>query len=233
MIEKRLSFIRDQFAGRYLVIPNSGSWENEGLLYMPKDKTDYSRGDGVMFEGCGVDELVGQYGSAAGWRLQLARWMTWANAGKVVLCQPAAAKTPATRMLVLATYLIAKANYTYMNYDGAGCRWYPEYEVPVGTPAESFEHPDDARVGDVYVRRYSNGMALVNPNPTQATFTLSKTLHNVTAHGGGAMPDTGVPPDAWRLSTNELSGKFILPPRSGAVLLKDPTAKRKYSTLGD
>jgi hypothetical protein len=81
----------------------------------------------------------------------------------------------------LANYLLIKENHTYFtlvdtstSYDQTNPRatllWVkPEYSAPIGTPIKEMYKSED-----VYVRYYTNGLAIVNPDPDKSyTFTLA------------------------------------------------------------
>jgi Hypothetical glycosyl hydrolase family 15 len=100
---------------------------------------------------------------------------------------------------VLSNYLLIKGRYTYVVMTGqqqyGSLDLLPEYKAQIGSPT------DDMYLSQyVYMRDYTNGMAIVNPSASNTyTVTLSGTHHD--------------------LYGNPISGAITLAPHSGAVLL--------------
>lgn len=121
------------------------------------------------------------------------------------------------RMYALASHLLVANTHTfYFYYANTGLAYYPEMDIDVGSPLQSFARVADAkRASGLYGRSYSGGLALVNSSDT---LTLSETLPLpmalVTPNGGSIalLGGDGALSARWVTS-------ITLPPRSGAVLL--------------
>jgi len=94
-LERWMDFVRGQFASRYALIPNAGSWVTG------RDPTDYGRADGVMIEGFGYDAWL-DFGPAD-WQLQLNRVLGLAQQGKIILAQTYYNDLPAQRLYTLGS----------------------------------------------------------------------------------------------------------------------------------
>lgn len=181
-------------AERFYFIPNAGalvtSWDNV---------TDFSLADGVMVEGFsewGDPPLEGELGD---FQLQMDRILALERANKIVIMQTYPDMNDMrARMFAVGCYLLIKGHYSYINLVGNGDMavfWFPEYDVDLGTfinePPEDIE---SLRTSDgIYRRDYSNGFVLVNPTAGTVTVNLGGTYRQVTANGGGYVPDNGVP----------------------------------------
>lgn len=69
-----------------------------------------------------------------------------------------------------------------------------------------------------YVRRFANGLAVVNPGDSTITYTLPAPLRLQTPSGDGAVLDSGVVAAGWGMRETMVS-TVTLPPRPAAVLL--------------
>ncbi len=213
-----LGWLQGRPLGRYYLVPNVGSWINS------RDTTDYSPADGVMIEGFAIEADASPY-AYSDWKLQMNRTLHATNLGLAVIGQ-----TYATggreRMFATGSYLLLKAGKSYLNIElGTEPEWWPEYDIPIGAPAESAVADIselDADGNDVYRRRFDNGLVLVNPtNPWDGsgvtrTINLDGTLYLAETSGGGTVPPSGIP-------TGTVSYRAVtsveLPPYSAAVLL--------------
>jgi hypothetical protein len=93
---------------------------------------------------------------------------------------------------VLANYLLVKGTHSYVIIDGPpwapGCPPHdacivdlPEYHVPIGHPTAT--SPQIGDTNRLYTRRYSGGLAIVNPSGSQSfSTTLGKTYQDM--YGG-------------------------------------------------
>jgi hypothetical protein len=84
--------------------------------------------------------------------------------------------------------------------------WYDEYDAPIGQPAEG--PPTAPMAGGIWARRFSNGIALVNPGKTPATATLPAGYRRIT---GSQDPS---------VNNGQPVTSVTMPPRSGLLLLK-------------
>jgi putative glycosyl hydrolase-like family 15 (GHL15) protein len=187
------------------VIVNAGSWVTT------RERTDYSAAAGIMVEGFATNL------APADWQLELTRALGLIRKDKVVICQayPDVNDVDA-RMFDLASYLLVKGNRTYVNFgEGVGVSWFPEYDVDLGAPLDP---PGLRRDQGAFVRRYANGLVVVNPGDSTVRYVLPQPMRLVTPAGGGAVPDSGILPAAWTLRETAVSS-LTLGPRRGAVLL--------------
>ncbi len=208
--------MRATFAGRYLWIPNIGSYITS------RDPSDYSNVDGAMIEG--FAELGGgNYLAPSDWQLQQNRVLALVSAGKILLTQTYPTDTDVDeRMFILGTYLLIKGSRTYVNLDAEGLQiqWFPEYGIDLGAATDAL--PSDIgmfqdQASQAYVRHYANGLVLVNPSNAVETYSFgATTLYQVIPSGGGLVPADGTAPGS--LSTTPVTA-VTLQPDTAAVLL--------------
>jgi hypothetical protein len=219
-------FMRSTFAGRWKWIPNIGAYITS------RDPSDYSNVDGAMIEqfaeyGCH------NYLATSDWQLQMNRVLPLVSSDKDILAQTYPCGSDVNeRLFDLGTYLLVKGNHTYVNLTsyGLSVQWLPEYGVILGSatdPLPANISSDYNTSWGVYVRRYTNGIVLVNPSTSgTGTFALGATYYNVVPSGGGVVPPSGVP-------TGSLSyvavGSFSLCAHCGAILLTNPPHARPSS----
>ena len=113
---------------------------------------------------------------------QLNKGIALANAGKIILAQPYETSTVNYRLLNLASYLLLKGNQSFIAMGGSGCKWWPEYEIPIGHPTQTKPNMQGyAKAPHLYMREYSNGLVIVNSDKTSAhTVQLSSGLFAAT-----------------------------------------------------
>ena len=187
------------------IIVNAGSWVTT------RERTDYSGAAGIMIEGFATNL------APADWQLELTRALGLVRKGKVVICQsyPDPGDVNA-RMFDLASYLLIKGDRTYVNFgEGIQVSWFPEYDVDLGAAVDP---PGLRQDQGAFVRRYANGLVVVNPGDSTVRYTLPAAMQLVTPVGGGAVPDSGQLPASWTLRIAPVS-TVTLGPRQGAVLL--------------
>lgn len=118
--------------------------------------------------------------------------------------------TPDNRGLMrfaLASAMLDDGHFAFNSDAAPTVPWFEEYEAPVGKPLEP--PPTAAAAGGVWVRRYENGLVLVNPDKTS---TRSIDIGNGYKHLDGTQD---------RAVNNGLSERVVsLPPRSGVLMLK-------------
>ena len=114
------------------------------------------------------------------------------------------AQKDAVHELTLATFLLGTngKSYFYFTYNEAADAtvMHPWWKSNIGTPAGSY--PNYAKVGNVYMRTFSNGVVVVNPTDSAASVTLPAGSYRQI--NGGATK----------------SGTVSVPPTTGWVLLK-------------
>jgi putative glycosyl hydrolase-like family 15 (GHL15) protein len=202
-IERWLPYVQSHL--RKPVIVNAGSWVTT------RERTDYSGAAGVMIEGFATDL------APADWQLELTRALGLVNEDRVVICQsyPDPADVGA-RMFDLGSYLLIKGAHTYVNFgEGIRVSWFPEYGLDLGAAVDPPGlRPDQG----AFVRRFANGLVVVNPGDSTVTYTLPAPMNDVTPVGGGAVPDDGTLPASWRWNGVQKTS-VTLGPRRAAVLL--------------
>jgi hypothetical protein len=208
-------FVRRTFAGRYLWIPNIGSYITS------RDPSDYSNLDGFMIEGFAEGGGASYY-AASDWELQQDRILPLVAAGKILLAQTYPSGTDVgERMFVLGTYLLVKGLHTYVNLDAYGqqIQWFPEYEIDLGAAVDPLPGQIAALLdatSNLYVRHYAKGRVLVNPGASTLSATFNTTYYQVTPQGGGTVATDGSTDGT--LSTSPVTS-VSLGPHSAAVLL--------------
>ncbi len=185
-VEDWMDWVRSSFGDQYVLIVNAG------MGVTSREATDYSLADGVMIEGFAG---WGEYDrfEIGDWQLQLNRVLNLVNQDRVVILQSYMQDSP-ERLWVLANYLLVKGAHTYINLEiSQDVEWFPEYDLPIGTPLTapppSIEQAQNS--AGLYARPYSNGLVLVNADPTgpSQTMSLDGTLYEVSGTvGGGDIP---------------------------------------------
>lgn len=218
MIHDFTDYMRTRLRGRWLWIPNVGSWVTT------RDTTDYTNVDGAMIE------QFADYGNAnflapADWVTQMDRAMSLVNLNKILIVQsyPGAwGGFNFERQEILASYLLIKGKHTYINLmasagadpGGQTLQWWPDYNIDLGAPTEALPHDNDINKlwnpnWHVFERRYEKGIVLVNTTYNDTgVITLPHTYYMVVGDGG----DTGavVPADPSNWPTrNKLSYKAV------------------------
>jgi len=156
--------------------------------------------------------------------LEMNRILGLVSRGKAILAQTYVGGAQ-ERMFALGSYLLIKGSRTYLNIEISDIpEWWPEYDVPIGAPAES-AGSDIARLYDaangVYRRRFDNGMLLVNPtNPWDGTgvtrsVRLGATYYQALTQGGGEVPESGIPEGS---VSYQAVTQVTLPPYTAVVL---------------
>lgn len=216
-IEDFIDYVQAQFAGQYDFIPNVGYWVTG------RNPTDYSNVDGVMIEGFS-EWGPGNPFALSDWKLQMNRILGLTNQGKVLLLQSYVDATDVDdRIFVLANYLLVKGVHSFINMDlGLAPEWFPEYEIPIGSPVDPLPTDIDGFLDPSGLDRrdYTNGLVLVNPDTVTHTLDLGGTYYLATPSGGGFVPDDG-DTSAWTVSYTPVNSVTLTPHR-GAILLATP-----------
>ncbi len=215
-IERFLRYARRRFDGAVYLIPNAGSWVTT------RDTTDYSPADGVMIEG------FAQWGpgspfAESDWALQQDRILGLARRGRIVIHQ-SYLDDPGdlqSRMFVMASYLLVKGRYSYINLELGDFEpeWFPEYGLDLGAPLTRLPgRIDDLSDGrGYYERAYTRGRVFVNPGEGAAVIPLAAPGRLVVPVGGGHVPADG-DVSAMRITTRRVT-ELRLGPYEGAVVL--------------
>jgi hypothetical protein len=161
--------------------------------------------------------------------------------GKVLLAVPWPDVSNASlREFCAATFLLVKNDTSYYSLNATGLpaspngsaanpRWFPEFEIAIGSYLDPAPTSIDAlRVagtsgGGLYARWYAGGVVLVNTSlSTSFPFPLDRTYYPVTFSGGGWVQVNGAK-SAQTLSTGGgVSGTFVVPPNAGRILRAAP-----------
>jgi len=221
-------YIRAQFAGRWKWIPNVGAY------ITTRDPSDYTNVDGVMIEQF-ADYGGGNFLAPGDWVLQMNRILPLVNLDKILIAQTYPNQADVSeRLFDLGSYLLIKGRHTYVNLDteGLSVQWQPEYGINLGPPVDpppadisAYWHPH----WNVYVRRYQNGIVLVNPN-SKATgkISLGQTLYRVVPSGGGIVPADGAAPGS--LSYHAVSSISVCSDCAAILLYSEPEEAASRAT---
>lgn len=114
---------------------------------------------------------------------------------------------PAVYRYGLASVLLEDGYFAFSADDYRTFPWFDESDAPLGTAAEL--PPTAATPSGIWMRRYTNGVALVNPSTST---TLSIDLGTGYKHLNGAIDP---------VVNNGLAERVVtLPPRSGLIMVK-------------
>lgn len=120
-------------------------------------------------------------------------------------CSPT--EDPALYRYGIASALLEDGYFSFSINGYQNMPWYDESDAPLGTAAEP--PPKAATSSGIWMRRYTNGVALVNPSKTTA---LSIDLGNGYRHLSGKIDP---------VVNNGLAERVVtLPPRSGLIMIK-------------
>jgi hypothetical protein len=198
----------------YLVLPNPDKLITSWYLDVYLNSTD-----GAFVEGFFSDVYDSDWQLAAG---RVLRFITGRSTNKVMIAQPYPS-TMAERIWSMGNYLLLRNSKSYLSYGSCTC-WYPEWELNLGD-YES-EPPDllSDMLNNVYFRKYTNGLVLVNPTSNSQQYTLDRTYYQVSFWGGGQVDSNGVPPPYnITIDTTPLTGTVTVPSRSALILSSQPT----------
>jgi len=151
------------------------------------------------------------------WQLELTRALALVKLNKIVICQSYPdVNDVGARMFDLGSYLLIKGAHTYVNFgEGIRVSWFPEYDLDLGAPVDP---PGLRQDQSAFVRRFANGLVVVNPSDSPVSYTLPAPMRLETPSGGGPVPDDGVVPSSWGMHETTVT-TITLPPRHAAVLL--------------
>ncbi len=187
-----LTWLQTQPVGDTSIIVNVGNWINS------RDITDYSAADGVMIEQFALEADASPW-ALSDWQLQMDRALSLIALDKIIIAQNYATGNQ-ERMYGVGSYLLIKGDHTYFNIElGEEPEWWPEYDIPIGSPLESANFINDLYDPSTgtYRRDYSNGIVLVNAtNPWDGTgmtttVQLDGTYYQAIPSGGGMVAEDG------------------------------------------
>ncbi len=215
-IEAWLAWLQTQPVGDYAIVPNVGSWVTT------RDPTDYSAVDGVMIEGFALWGDASPF-APADWRLQMNRVLGLVQQEKILIAQSYLDGSQ-ERMFALASFLLIKGDRSFINFEASfEPEWWPEYEIPIGSPLHNAGADIDMLLNGegVYRRRFTNGIVLVNPadDGDPVTVPLGGAYYLAKPSGGGSISGDGIPQGSLRY---EPVTTVTLPPYSGAIVIAMP-----------
>ncbi len=157
------------------------------------------------------NECISRMESSSGWDGMMARYRaTLANTTAphaVVFETCAGSVDPAQLRYGLASALLEDGYFAYTVSNAADRPyWADEFSAPLGTPAEP--PPSAATAGGAWMRRYTNGLVLVNPGDAPLTIDV----------GTGYRRLSGAQDPA--VNNGREEQQVELPPRSGLVMIK-------------
>lgn len=168
----------------------AGNGLDEGQDYFELTKGLFDVGDIMMAETWlrNAPDPIGQYPNESQWKKDVDMLKDAGSQGKTVLAmvkvwdtdnRPAAtqAQKEAWHKFSLASFLLGtdgNAMFSF-RYDHGKTMSHPWWKIDIGTPNAEY-----TKVGSVYYRTFSNGMALVNPTNQDATFPLPKTFKKLS-----------------------------------------------------
>jgi uncharacterized protein (TIGR03437 family) len=227
-IRRWLVTVKQQFGSRYLAIPNAGHWVTT------RDVTDYSPADGVMIEGFAKWDQYTPL-ELVTWQLQMNRILNLERQNKIIIAQSYldGPGDLTARNFYIANYLLIKGARTFINLElGLEPEWFPEYDIPIGSPVDSLpvnvDGWRDAATG-LYRRNYTNGLVIVNPTNTTRTMNLGQTYYLTQASGGGYLPADGVPTGS--LQYQATSSVTLLPGTAAILLSSTGTTNNSLATV--
>ncbi len=124
--------------------------------------------------------------------------------------------TVTVRMYALASHLLVSNARTFYYYANFAPTYYPEFDIAVGAPTQTFSRIAEAkRPSGAYGRSFTGGLALVNPSDTDTVVEqLTTPMYLVTPLGGMVPSFAGT-----GSLTAQLVTTVTMPPHSGAILL--------------
>jgi hypothetical protein len=222
------NYIRTQFAGRWKWIPNIGAY------ITTRDPSDYSNLDGAMIEGF-CYWSGGNYLAVGDWVLQMNRILGLVGQDRILIAQTYPNNNNVDqRLFALGSYLLIKGAHTYINLETSSLpEWFPEYDLDLG-PAVS---PPPADIGTLlaadgvsYVRRFVNGLVVVNPTTNPTSVAFDGVYQRAVPAGGGPVSADGIPSGSL---TFESVDSVTLQPHTAAILLNSAGASDAEIRLAD
>jgi len=240
MMHDFTNYMRARLHGRWLWIPNVGSWVTS------RDITDYTNVDGAMIEDF-ADYGNANFLATGDWQLQMDRALSLINLDKIMIMQSYPAPYGNStyglpeRLFITGNYLLVKGDHTYLNLDALGMTlaWWPEDSIDLGPPTDPLPKNNDitkfwnANWG-VYVRHYAHGMVLVNPinaadGIAPTPITLDKTYYevagDVASSADAVVPANGIPDSNNKLLYQAVKGLTVCNDCAAILLDHPPSSK--------
>ncbi|MCL2045505.1 MAG: putative glycoside hydrolase [Oscillospiraceae bacterium] len=226
-----------------------GIWllPNLGNMTTTWDPLEYALPNGGMLEGVPMKpdntRSVDDQNYLFDWIQQISRTMYLAQKDRVIILQPNVGDVSNTdyRLFVIGEYLMVRGRYTYINMCFNGQRqasWYPEYEINLGAPVQTHVIEDEVFVprkdsidralrnyqeGDLFVRRFEQGMVVLNPHGTSRQYQVpsDRAYAYAVISGGGTVPETGIDDLVYSLNWEEIPiGATRTIPAVSALILR-------------
>jgi hypothetical protein len=207
-------YVRAQFAGRWRRIPNIGAYVTT------RDPSDYSNLDGAMIEGFAFWSSSG-YLATGDWVLQLNRILGLVGLDRIVIAQSYPDQNSVDqRLFALGSYLLVKGSHTYINLETSQLpEWFPEYDLDLGPAIDPLASDVSSLLafdGVSYLRRFANGLVVVNPTGSPTSVALDGVYQRAVPSGGGPVSADGVPSGSLSFEAVDTA---VLGPHTAAILL--------------
>ena len=151
--------------------------------------------------------------------------ITMRNANKIYIAmmKPLVSDTK-TRLTGLSCYMLVlyKNSYIAMQdgmYTSMRPTFFPEYKIDIGEPQEEFDSITDS-IEQTYfwVRDFSKGKVIVNPEKTDHFYTFSGSYEKAVVSGGGMIGDYGSP--SGTLTWTTVNSPLSIEQGTGIILRK-------------
>jgi len=229
-----------------------GIWllPNHGEMRTSWDPLDYALTNGGMLEGVprrpDNGGNINDQNYLGDWILSLSRTMYLTQKDRVIILQPNGGSLTDLnyRMFLIGEYLMVRGAFTFLNLNMSGQKqasWYPEYEIDLGAPTQTFVIPDtlftprkasidnallNYNEGDLFIRRFEKGIVILNPHNTARQYTIpaDRAYKMAVISGGGTVPEAGIDALAYDLNWTDLPvGSVRTIPAVGALILRNAT----------
>ena len=226
-----------------------GIWllPNHGNMTTSWDPLDYALTNGGMLEGVPMrpdnSRAVSDPNYLLDWIQSISRTMYLTQKDRVIILQPSIDNVNNLnyRLFVIGEYLMVREKYSYINLNVSGqaqASWYPEYEIDLGAPVQTYIIPDtlftprkesidkallNYREGDLFIRRFEKGMVILNPHNTTRQYTIpsDRAYKSAVIAGGGTVPESGIEGLTYSLSWAGLpSGSVQTLPAVSALIIR-------------
>jgi PKD repeat protein len=233
--------VRSAYSGssRYLVIPNTFTMTTNWVEPEYVDQTD---GGFVEAFACASSSSSLATAGPGEWERSLGRISARiTGAGKVLLAVPwPDVSNVGLREFCVATFLLVKNDTSYYSLNasalpaspngwGGNPRWFPEFEIGIGSFLDDAPASVDplrvagSSAGGLYARWYAGGLVLVNTSTTTSfSFPLDRTYYPVGFSGGGWVQVNGAKSAQTLTTGGGVSGDYVVPPNSGRILRVTP-----------
>ena len=230
------------------IVPNAGSYVttlSDIRYYDTEHDPPQWACDGIMIEGH-AHSSPDSYYAEADWVLQHDRILEHQAQGLATILQTNIF-TPDTqdRIFVMASYLLVKGDYTYINWlgdDGLDTiwpsvgQWYPEFDLDeddfpwgaaTGDPPETMADlyvaqydEDGTTCGPFYRRGYGIGFVVVNPSDSAVNYRAPWHMSYLSVSGGGNVTEAGEKTGSYSWEMLGM-GETVNMPAHSALIIRD------------